>query len=67
MQITSGMEGGAGFEPGRVTAEPAYNIGTGALFLIQKWNGLSVHIGNNNPYVAEDWYYAVWAYNGWGG
>lgn len=66
MQITSGMGGGAGFEPSRVAAEPAYNIGTGALFLIQKWNGLSVYIGNNNPYVVEDWYYAVWAYNGWG-
>lgn len=43
MQITSGMGGGAGFEPSRVAAEPAYNIGTGALFLIQKWNGLSVY------------------------
>lgn len=66
MQITSGMRGGAGFEPNRVAAEPAYNIGTGALFLIQKWNGLSVYIGNNNPHIVEDWYYAVWAYNGWG-
>jgi len=66
MQITSGMGGGAGFEPGRVSAEPAYNIGTGARVLIQKWNGLNVYIGNNNPYVVEDWYYAVWAYNGWG-
>lgn len=60
------MGGGAGFDPTRVAAEPAYNIGTGALFLIQKWNGLNVYIGNNNPYVVEDWYYAVWAYNGWG-
>ncbi|MEM4203865.1 MAG: hypothetical protein QXS54_07330 [Candidatus Methanomethylicaceae archaeon] len=66
MQITSGMGGGAGFDPTRVAAEPADNIGTGALFLIQKWNGLNVYIGNNNPYVVEDWYYAVWAYNGWG-
>ena len=49
-----------------MAAEPAYNIGTGAIFLIQKWNGLSVYIGNNNSYVVEDWYYAVWTYNGWG-
>jgi len=34
--------------------------------LIQKWNGLNYYIGNNNPYVVEDWYYAVWAYNRWG-
>lgn len=64
MQITSDMGGGGGFEPGRVAAEPAYNIGTGALFLIAKWNQLAHYIGNNNPYVVEDWYYAVWAYNG---
>ena len=66
MQITSGMGGGAGFDPSRVAAEPAYNIGTGALILIQKWNWLDYYIGNNNPRVVEDWYYAVWAYNGWG-
>lgn len=36
MQITSGMGGGAGFDPGRVAADPAYNIGTGARILIQK-------------------------------
>lgn len=64
MQITSGMEGGAGFEPNRVAAEPAYNIGTGARILVQKWNALAHYIGNNNPYVVEDWYYAVWAYHG---
>lgn len=66
MQITSGMGGGAGFDPSRVAAEPAYNIGTGARILIQKWNELNYYIGDNNPHVVEDWYYAVWAYNGWG-
>ncbi|MBX3053270.1 MAG: hypothetical protein KF753_17430 [Caldilineaceae bacterium] len=66
MQITSGMSGGAGFDPDRVAAEADYNIATGALVLIQKWNGLSVYIGNNNPHVVEDWYYAIWSYNGWG-
>ncbi|MBU4337931.1 MAG: hypothetical protein KJ548_15315, partial [Actinobacteria bacterium] len=64
MQITSGMEGGAGFEPYRVAGEPAYNIGTGARILIQKWNALAHYIGNHSPHVVEDWYYAVWAYNG---
>lgn len=66
MQITSGMGGGAGFNPSRVAAEPAYNIGTGARILIQKWNGLNYYIGHNDPQVVEDWYYAVWAYNRWG-
>lgn len=64
MQITSGMGGGAGFDPNRVVAEYPYNIGTGARILIQKWNGLSHYIGDNNPHIVEDWYYAVWAYNG---
>lgn len=67
MQITSNMSGGGGFDPNRVAAEPAYNIGTGALILMQKWNAMysywDNYIGNGNPYVAENWYYAVWAYN----
>lgn len=63
MQITSGMGGGAGFDPSRVASEPAYNIGTGTRLLIEKWNIVQNYIGNNNPAVVEDWYYAVWAYN----
>lgn len=66
MQITSGMGGGSGFNPQLVTKEPVYNIGTGAKLLIDKWNALYYYIGKNNPYVVEDWYYSVWAYNSWG-
>lgn len=66
MQITSGMGGGLGFDPQLVAREPAYNIGTGAKLLIDKWNALNYYIGENNPYVVEDWYYSVWAYNSWG-
>lgn len=66
MQITSGMNGDGDFTPSRVAAEPAYNVGTGALLLIQKWNSLSKYIGSNDPAVVEDWYYAVWSYNSWG-
>ena len=46
----------------------AYNIGGGARILISKWNersNLNYHVGENNPAIAEDWYYAVWAYNKW--
>lgn len=51
----------------RVAAEATYNIGTGARFLIEKWNTqLIYYIGNNDPYIAEDWYYAVWGYNSFG-
>jgi len=49
MQITSGMGGGAGFDPTRVASEPAYNIGTGARLLIEKWNIVQNYIGDNNP------------------
>jgi hypothetical protein len=63
MQITSGMAGGAGFDPARVASEPAYNVGTAARALIEKWNSVSQAIGDNDPYIVEDWYYAVWAYN----
>ncbi len=66
MQITSGMSGGEGFDPSLVASSPTYNIGTGAKMLIEKWNWVQKYIGNNDPTVVEDWYYAVWAYNGWG-
>ena len=72
MQITSGMNDGLGglFSPSRVAAEPVYNIGTGTLILQRKWNGIIFdfdhNIGQNDPMIVENWYYAVWAYNGFG-
>lgn len=67
MQITSCMSDGCGwFTPSRVAGELAYNVGAGANFLIQKWNATWMpFIGNNDHTVAEQWYYAVIAYNGW--
>ncbi len=64
MQITSAMDGSSGFDPARVAAETQYNIGTGATFLVYKWNN-SPFIGENDPAVVEEWYFATWAYNGW--
>src|SRR5713101_9143742 len=52
------------FDRKRVSYDWIYNIGTGALFLIDKWNGTPYYVGDDNPAVIEDWYYAVWAYNG---
>jgi len=67
MQITSCMSDGCGwFTPSRVAGELAYNLGTGTNFLIQKWNAAWMpFIGDNDHTVAEQWYYAVTAYNGW--
>lgn len=65
MQITSCMSDGCGwFTPTRVAGELAYNLGTGTNFLIQKWNQMPF-VGDNDHTVAEQWYYAVTAYNGW--
>jgi len=65
MQITSCMSDGCGwFTPNRVAGELAYNLGTGTNYLIQKWNQMPFIGGNDHP-VAEQWYYAVTAYNGW--
>ena len=73
MQIATGMGGGAGFDPSRVVSDPTYNIGTGARILTEKWNWRATgsegcpatRIGDQDPRVAENWYYAVWAYNSW--
>jgi hypothetical protein len=65
MQITSCMSDGCGwFSPIRVAGELSYNLGTGTNFLIKKWNE-APFIGDNDHTVAEQWYYAVTAYNGW--
>ncbi len=49
----------------RVAGEPPYNIGMGVVSLVNKWN-VSDFVGSNDPAVPEDWYFAVWAYNGYG-
>ncbi len=64
MQITSGMTGGAGFDPPSVARDMVYNVGTGALALGQKWH-VTPYVGDNNPDLIECWYFAVWAYNGY--
>ncbi len=78
-QVTSGMTVPAG-EDGRGSPEQAlvashfaYNIARGAFILADKWNdapekrpivGLDT---NGHPGVIENWYYAVWSYNGFTG
>jgi hypothetical protein len=65
MQVTSGMRGGAGFEPLRVAKEPTYNVGAGMKILHDKWRATPC-VGDRQPKVLEDWYLATWAYNGYG-
>lgn len=45
-----------------------YNIEAGADVLLSKWNTAVEklpQIGDMNPNVLENWYFAIWAYNGW--
>jgi MYXO-CTERM domain-containing protein len=64
-QVTSGMRPGetSAFDPNRVASSPAYNVSVGAAILADKWRA-SACVGDNNPDVIEDWYFAVWGYNG---
>lgn len=46
-----------------------YNIEAGADVLLNKWSMSSYQsvssVGNMDPNVLENWYFALWAYNGW--
>jgi hypothetical protein len=78
-QVTSGMtvpsgENGRGSpEQALVATHYAYNIARGANILATKWNDAPEEkpiVGTDtlgHPAVIENWYYAVWAYNGFTG
>jgi hypothetical protein len=78
-QVTSGMtvplgENGRGSpEQALVATHFAYNIARGAFILADKWNEAPENrpiVGtdtNGHPKVLENWYYAVWSYNGFTG
>ncbi|HJX61315.1 MAG TPA: transglycosylase SLT domain-containing protein [Dehalococcoidia bacterium] len=70
MQVTTGMQNTTGTptrEQLMSASHYAYNIARGARILADKWN-LSPEfrplVGDRNPRAIEDWYYAVWSYNG---
>jgi hypothetical protein len=70
MQVTSGMQNTTG-QPteGQLmsAAHFAYNIARGTRILADKWNlatDLRPIVADRNPQVIEDWYYAIWGYNG---
>jgi hypothetical protein len=78
-QVTSGMTVPLGEnnqptdEQALVATHFAYNIGRGAAILIDKWNAAPdarpiVGIDtNSDPHIVENWYFAVWSYNGFTG
>jgi MYXO-CTERM domain-containing protein len=51
------------FDRARVAGDPTYNLATGTLILRDKWAATNC-VGDNQPDVVEDWYVALWAYNG---
>ncbi|CAN5155470.1 hypothetical protein BH09MYX1_BH09MYX1_30290 [soil metagenome] len=51
------------FDRARVAADATYNMATGTRILAGKWAATSC-VGDNDPDVVEDWYTAIWAYNG---
>ncbi|WP_026896110.1 S-layer homology domain-containing protein [Clostridiisalibacter paucivorans] len=59
---------GAGFDTNKLKYDIDYNIDAGAEMLLRKWN-VAVDklpdVGNMDPNVLENWYFALWAYNGW--
>ncbi len=72
MQVTTGMttpQDGyqASKQQSLVATHHLYNIARGSAILVDKWNyapeGRPV-VGNSDPRILEDWYYAVWSYNG---
>lgn len=73
MQITSGMAGSLGDPDGtldpriqsRIASDYTFNIAFGARVLAGK-RASTPQIGDGDPSVIETWYYALWAYNGWG-
>ena len=67
-QITSGMANTTGNPSAKqalVGTHFVFNVAEAARLLAEKWNLeiLSV-VGAGDPASMEDWYYAVWAYNG---
>ena len=79
MQVTSGMTTPLG-ENGYPSSEQllvatnfAYNIARGAVILADKWNAAPENRPiagidtNGDPDLVENWYFAVWSYNGFTG
>ena len=79
MQVTSGMtvplgtDGFATPDQLLVATHYAYNIARGAVILADKWNAapdyrpIAGTDTDSDPSIVENWYFAVWSYNGFTG
>ncbi len=71
MQITSGMQNISGvpnLDQAMIGTHYAFNTARGAAILAGKWNQapeVRPIVGERDPTLIEDWYYAIWGYNGW--
>lgn len=58
-----------GYDSNKLKYDIKYNIEAGADVLLNKWSMSSYQdvssVGNMDPNVLENWYFALWAYNGW--
>ncbi|MDO8615956.1 MAG: hypothetical protein Q7T33_09530 [Dehalococcoidia bacterium] len=70
MQITSGMQNVSGvpsLDQAMIGGHYAFNIARGARILADKWNMAPEWrpiVGNREANLIENWYYALWGYNG---
>ncbi len=58
------------FDTKKLKYDVDYNINAGIDVLLAKWNSSVQNnsissVGNMDPNVLENWYFALWAYNGW--
>lgn len=79
MQVTTGMtvplgaDNKASPRQASIATHFAYNIARGAQILAEKWNGapesrpVAGTDTQSDPQIVENWYFAVWAYNGFTG
>lgn len=69
-QVTSGMSNGTGVASARqavIGTSYLFNIAEGIRILADKWNSAPRYrpiAGTGDPSALEDWYFAVWSYNG---
>jgi hypothetical protein len=69
-QITTGMRNNTGIPTAKqalVGTHPGFNVAEGIRILADKWNSAPEFrpiAGNGDPAALEDWYYAIWSYNG---
>ncbi len=70
MQVTSGMQnisGVPGLDQAMIGGHYAFNIARGAEILAGKWNMAPDYrpiVGARDFQIIENWYYALWGYNG---